>query len=76
MRAQEVLRFAYITNSHFKKAEERAFLIPLGPQRESGGGKLHLLKRMMEKRNEEGEEMAGWEKSQGAAHISFSKQNV
>lgn len=76
MRAQEVLRLAYITNSHFKKAGERAFLIPPGRQRESEGGKLHLLKRMMEKRNEEGEEMAGWKKSQGAAHISFSKQNV
>lgn len=72
MRAQEVLRFAYITNSHVKEA----FRIPVGRQREAKGCKLHLLKRMMEKRNEEGEEMAGWKKSQGAAHISFSKQNI
>lgn len=76
MRAQEVLRFAYITMSHLKKHKKRVFLIPLSRQHESKERKLYLLKRMMEKRNEEGEEMACWKKSQGAAHISFSKQNV
>lgn len=71
-----MLRFAYIAMSHLKKAQERVFLIPLSRQHESKECKLYLPKRMMEKRNEEGEEMACWKKAQGAAHISFSKQNV
>lgn len=52
-----MVRFAYITMSPFKKAEERVFPHRSHPQRESEEGKLYLLKRMMEKWKEEGEEM-------------------